>query len=299
MPSTVSLRSRLTDPQPIFAPLVLDALTARLCSEVGFEAGYLSGAALGYSLALSEALLTITELGDASRAITRRSELPLIVDVGVGFGDPVHVVRTVWEAEHAGAAAIEIEDQVAPKRVSHHYGVEHLISPTEMCAKISSAAEARVDPDMVIIARTGACRHEGVGSAIERGRRYVDAGADVLMVLPENKADLAEIRQAVAFPIAVIDAIDRYDLREWESLGVDIVIDPFVGQVVPLEALRKSYVGLMSGRGSGKTPSELMDLYRDLPRAAGLRPLFEIEAVTTESQEGADEKALPSWAATL
>lgn len=299
MTTGLNLRSRLSEDGPVFAPLVLDALTARLCTEVGFEAGYLSGAALGYSLAVSEALLSITELTNTARSITRRSDLPLIVDVGVGFGDPVHVIRTVWEAEHAGAAAIELEDQVAPKRVSHHFGIEHLISTDEMSAKISAAVSARQNSEMLIIARTGACRHEGVIATIERGRQYIDSGADVLMVLPENTEDFERIRSHFSIPIAVIDSMDAHSADEWQEMGANLVIDPFVGQVVPLQALREAYVGLRSGRGSGKTADELMDLYRDLPRAAGLLPLFEVEASTTEKAEGVNDRELPAWAAKL
>ena len=95
-------------------PLCLDPLTARLAEQVGFRFGYLSGGALGYSYAVSEALLTLTEICEITRKITQRSGIGLIVDGGVGFGDAVHVTRAVWEIEAAGAVAIELEDQVAP-----------------------------------------------------------------------------------------------------------------------------------------------------------------------------------------
>src|SRR5690606_28455642 len=130
----------------VLAPLCLDPLTARLAAELGYGAGYLSGGALGYSLAVSEALLTLSEVAGATAAITRRTDLPLIVDGGVGFGDPVHTARAMWDLEAAGAAAVELEDQVAPKRVSHHRGVEHLVPVEEMVAKIEVAVAARRDP---------------------------------------------------------------------------------------------------------------------------------------------------------
>ena len=154
MSARQQFRAAIESGEPVFAPLCLTPLTARIAEQQGYRAGYLSGGALGYELAVSEALLTLTELATASRQITRRSGLPLIVDGGVGFGDAVHNARTIWELEQTGAAAIELEDQVAPKRVSHHRGVEHLIPKEEMAAKIRVAADARVDPDFLIIART-------------------------------------------------------------------------------------------------------------------------------------------------
>ena len=137
LPSTArqAFRARLEQPQPLFVPLCLDALSARIVEAAGFAAGYVSGGALGYANAVSEALLTLDELVSTTRHVTQRSNLPVIVDGGVGFGDAVHLVRAIWEVEATGAAAIEIEDQVAPKRVSHHRGVEHLISCGEMVAK--------------------------------------------------------------------------------------------------------------------------------------------------------------------
>ncbi|MEL7209859.1 MAG: isocitrate lyase/phosphoenolpyruvate mutase family protein, partial [Actinomycetota bacterium] len=114
---------RLTAGPPLLVPLALDPLAARQCAAVGFDAVYLSGGALGYAYAVSEALLTLTEICDVAARITRRCDLPLIVDGGVGFGDAVHLTRAIWDVEATGAAAIEIEDQVAPKRVSHHRGI--------------------------------------------------------------------------------------------------------------------------------------------------------------------------------
>ena len=106
----------------IYAPLCLNPLMARIATEVGFKYGYLSGGALGFELAISEALLTVNEIREYARQIISRSEIGLIVDIGVGFGDPVHTWRAIRELEAVGATAVEIEDQVAPKRVHHHKG---------------------------------------------------------------------------------------------------------------------------------------------------------------------------------
>ena len=102
------------DEPAVLAPLTLDPLTARLCERLGFGAGYVSGGGLGYQLAVSEALLTLTELAAVVAAIVRRSSLPIIVDGGVGFGDPVHVARAMWELEAAGAVEILDSGPVTP-----------------------------------------------------------------------------------------------------------------------------------------------------------------------------------------
>src|SRR5918912_599757 len=112
-------RMRRDAAELVVAPLALDALSAALARRTGFDAVYLGGGGLGYARGVSEALLTATEVAEATRAITERVDVDVIVDATTGFGDAVHVSRTVRLLEQAGAAAIEIEDQVAPKRAHH------------------------------------------------------------------------------------------------------------------------------------------------------------------------------------
>jgi len=111
-----------------------------LAEQLGYHAGYVSGGAIGFAKAVSEGLLAFTELAEATASLTLRCSMPIIVDGAVGFGDPVHVTRMMWAFEAAGAAAVELEDQVAPKRVSHHRGIEHLVASSEMADKIAAAA---------------------------------------------------------------------------------------------------------------------------------------------------------------
>ena len=129
-------KAALAGPDPVFAPLCLDPLAARLASDAGFAAGYLSGGALGFQYAVGEALLSYTEIADVARRITARSDLPLIIDGGVGFGDAVHTARATALFEATGAVAVEYEDQVAPKRLHHHIGVEHLVFPDGLWCRL-------------------------------------------------------------------------------------------------------------------------------------------------------------------
>jgi methylisocitrate lyase len=245
------LSMALGEQQPVFAPLCLDPLTARLAEQLGFQFGYLSGGALGYSYAVSEALLTLTELADATRRITQRSDLGLIVDAGVGFGDAVHVARAVWEFEAAGACAVELEDQVAPKRASHHRGIEHLVEVSVMTAKIEQAAAARRDPEFLIIARTGAVKNEGFTDAMARLQAYRRAGADVLMLQPENEAQLREARELLDAPLATITSLDSRRPAEWAELGWNLIVDPFTAQVLAFDAVRNAYQQFRSNGTTG------------------------------------------------
>ena len=183
------LRELIARGETVLAVGCYDPLTAKLVERLGFEAAYLGAGTLGYVLNVTEAMITVTEMATAIRQITQKTRIPLIVDGGPGFGEPLHTMRTIWEYERAGAAAIEIEDQIVPKRAHHHKGVEHLVSLVAMVDKVKAAVEAREDPDFIIIARTNALRNEGIQQAIERGRAYREAGADMILVGGRTKEE--------------------------------------------------------------------------------------------------------------
>ncbi len=275
-------RRRVADGPALLVPLALDPLGARMCHSVGFEAVYLSGGALGYEYAVSEALLTLTEICDVARRIVRRSDLPLIVDGGVGFGDAVHLTRAMWDVEAAGAAAIEIEDQVAPKRVSHHRGVEHLIPVGDMVAKIEHAATARTDPDFLIIARTGAVANESFDAAIDRAGAYLAAGADAILLLPRSDEQWQRAPSLIDAPLVTFASLAARSAREWTDLGWSVVLDPFSAQVLAHRAVERAYRRLLSTGDLGSSAAEIMSGYRELPAAAGLDELYDIERATTE-----------------
>ena len=276
------LRAALGDADTVIAPLCLTPLQARLTESLGFRAGYLSGGALGYELAVSEALLTLSELAEAARRITARSVLPLIVDGGVGFGDPVHMVRTIRDIEATGAAGIEIEDQVAPKRVSHHRGIEHLVSTSAMEDRIRAAVDARRDPDFVIVARTGAVRNEGFDAAIERCLAYVEAGADLVMLMPSNEEEWAQAAQRIPAPLATIAAMDARAPEAWRSLGWKLVIDPFTAHTVAVDAMRAAYAAFQRNGDTAVPLAKRFAVYREFSDLAGLGEFYDLEDRTTE-----------------
>jgi 2,3-dimethylmalate lyase len=194
------LRKMLAGPEPVLAPGAYDGLTARLVEKSGFEAVYMTGFGTAASLLgrPDVGLLTLSEMVDNARRIVQAVGVPVIADADNGYGNPINVIRTVREYETAGVSAIHIEDQVAPKKCGHIEG-KQVIAAGEMVEKVHAAVEARRSEDFLIIARTDARVVEGMDGALERARRYQEAGADVLFVeAPESEEEVAAV--AEAFP---------------------------------------------------------------------------------------------------
>ena len=279
-----SLKEQLTDPSfdVVYSILSLDALSARLAEQAGFTCGYVSGGALGYAHAVSEALLTMDELADVVRHVSARSELDIVVDGGVGFGDPVHVGRAVQLLEQAGASAVEIEDQVAPKRVSHHRGLEHLVGVTVMVDKVKAAVDARNCADTLIIARTGAVKNESLQQACERAAKYVEAGADAILITPEDDIGWQQVCDQVDVPKVSFGALAGKTQAEWAKLGVSLVIDPFTPQVLQVQALQRTYADFFAGEVMDPDIKSLFTTYNQLDDLAGFGEYYALEDETTE-----------------
>src|SRR5258708_5109814 len=177
------LRELLGSGETIIAPGAFDPLAARCVEEAGFHAVYMTG--FGTAAAMlgrpDVGLATMTEMVDNAARIAACVDIPVIADADTGYGNPINVVRTVGAYETAGVAGIHIEDQVAPKKCGHMEG-KLMIGADEMVQKIRAAADAKTDPDFVIIARTDAVAVAGLDSAIDRAGQYHAAGADVLFV---------------------------------------------------------------------------------------------------------------------
>ena len=274
-------KDSIAEEQIIYAPLCLNPLMGRIATEVGFKYGYLSGGALGFELAISEALLTVNEIRECARQIISRSEIGLIVDIGVGFGDPVHTWRAIRELEAVGATAVEIEDQVAPKRVHHHKGVEHLVSSQEMVEKIKEAVRAREDRTFQIIARTSAISNESMASALSRAKEYREAGADVILLQPRDEQELEAIRSHLQPPLALISAPGRWPEEMLLESGFRLMFDPFTAQVAQVQAVKTVFENV-SRHGSLDELDSMMSEYRKLQIYAGLESLYELEERTTE-----------------
>ena len=196
----MTFRELLAGNEAHLAPAVFNPLSAKLAEQAGFKMLYLGGGALGYVKCCLEANLNLTEVVQVGVEIRGVSMLPLILDAACGFGDPMHMHRTITLAEAAGFCAIEIEDQVMPKRAHHHIGIEHMVPRELMVAKVKEAVRARRSNEFVIIARTNAVRQTGMDDAVARGIAYREAGADMLYIAPRGPEEAREIAKRLPPP---------------------------------------------------------------------------------------------------
>ena len=186
----------------LLLPGVANALAARIVADQGFTAAYVTGAGIANTfLGVPDiGLVTVTELAQHVAAIRAAFPGALVVDADTGFGNPLNMVRTVELLERAGADALQIEDQVFPKRCGHFAGKE-VIPAAEMVAKVKAAVDTRRDRDLLIIARTDAIAPEGFEAAIERAAAYHDAGADVTFVeAPTTMEQITDIPRRLPWP---------------------------------------------------------------------------------------------------
>lgn len=195
MSAAGQLREILKRDELIVAPGAYDALTARLVADAGFPVVYATGAGISNSqLALADmGLLTMTEMLEQTRRIVGAVSVPVIADIDTGYGNAVNLYRTVQEFQRAGVAAVQIEDQIIPKKCGHFTG-KQIVPFDEAVMKIKAAVEARGDGDLVIVARTDAIAVAGFDEAMRRARAYHEAGADMLFVeAPRNLEQMAAI----------------------------------------------------------------------------------------------------------
>ncbi|MEA9986956.1 methylisocitrate lyase [Subtercola sp. RTI3] len=212
-------------------PGAFNPLSAKLIQNKGFEGVYVSGAVLAADLGLPDiGLTTLTEVAGRSAQIARMTDLPVLVDADTGFGEPMNVARTVQTLEDAGVAGLHIEDQVNPKRCGHLDG-KQVVDLDVALKRIRAAADARRDPNLLIMARTDVRAIEGLAAAQDRARALVDAGADA--IFPEAMADLTEfeaIRAVVDVPVLAnmteFGKSELFSTTQIESVGINIVIYP-------------------------------------------------------------------------
>ena len=212
-------------------PGAFNPLSARLIEEKGFSGVYISGAVLANDLGLPDiGLTTLTEVATRAGQIARMTDLPAIVDADTGFGEPMNVARTIQELENAGLAGCHIEDQFNPKRCGHLDG-KNVVDTETAVKRIRAAADARRDPNFLIMARTDIRAVDGLEAAQDRARALVDAGADA--IFPEAMKSLEEfaaIRAAVDVPILAnmteFGKSDLFTYDELSSVGVNMVIYP-------------------------------------------------------------------------
>jgi methylisocitrate lyase len=212
-------------------PGAFNPLSAKLIEAKGFDGVYISGAVLSADLGLPDiGLTTLTEVAGRAQQVARMTDLPTIVDADTGFGEPMNVARTIQTLEDAGLAGTHIEDQVNPKRCGHLDG-KQVVDENTAIKRIRAAADARRDPNFLIMARTDIRAVDGLESTIERAKKLVDAGADA--IFPEAMASLAEfeaIRTAVDVPLLAnmteFGKSELFTVNQLQDVGINMVIWP-------------------------------------------------------------------------
>lgn len=283
MKATTRLKQLLKAKTLLVAPGAYDVLSAKIIERAGFEAVYMTGYGTSASV-LGEpdvGFLTMSEMVKRAGDIVNAVQVPVIADGDTGFGNPLNVRRTVREYEKAGACAIQLEDQVAPKRCGHMLGRE-VIPVEEMVQKIKAAADTRHDDDFVIIARTDARTNHGLEEALRRGKAYEEAGADVLFIeSPESVDELRKINQTFPHTPTLANMIEGGrtplpSLDELEKLGFAIAIFP----LGPLYAAAKAVAGYVEElKMVRSTAGKLKDMiaFEDFNRLIGLSEYNRLE----------------------
>jgi 2-methylisocitrate lyase-like PEP mutase family enzyme len=199
------LRGLLAREGAVVCPGVVSPLFATLAERAGFDAVYATGAGISNTwLGMPDlGLMGMSELLSVTSKITDIVSVPVIADIDTGYGNVLNVTRTIREFERAGVAAVQIEDQLNPKRCGH-FDDKSVVSGEEMIERVMAAADARIDPDLVIIARTDSLAMEGLSASIARAHRYIEAGADMIFIeAPTSESDLRTIGREIDVPMVV------------------------------------------------------------------------------------------------
>jgi 2-methylisocitrate lyase-like PEP mutase family enzyme len=275
------LRAALTAKDLIVAPGVYDMVSARIADSLGFKALYMTGYGVSASLGLPDAgLATYTEMVARVAQICQGTTTPVICDADTGFGGLLNLERTVKGYEAAGAAAIQVEDQMFPKRCGHTPG-RRVIPADDMVRKIKVAAASRSSPDFLLVARTDARTSLGLDDALRRGEAYAKAGADILFIeSPESEEEMASIGRHFDVPLIANMAdggrtpiLPRARL---EALGYRIAIFPVTGLLAAAKSLERVY-GVLREKGSSETLQDELYPFDRFCRLAGFEQVWNFE----------------------
>ncbi len=254
------LKSLLSSKEILQMPGAHDALTGLMAKKMGFKALYISGAAFSASRGMPDiGYFTVTELADYVRGLFQATDLPLLVDIDTGFGEVVHLPRTVLEMEGAGAAMVQMEDQKLPKKCGHLEGKE-LVSADEMCRKIDAVVKTR--KNLLLLARTDAHAIYGFEEAVKRAKMYLNAGADAifpeaLKTEEEFKAFAAEVKAPLLANMTEFGKTPYIPAKQFEAWGYKMVIYPVTSLRVQMKAVERVFSAI---KNSGSQESEVKNM---------------------------------------
>lgn len=255
------LHHLLSKDELIVAPGAANAITARLIEEAGFPVVYITGAGLSNSMlgVADVGLLSFKEVLDQVKYIADSVDIPIIADGDTGFGNAINLMRTVKEFEHAGVSAIQLEDQVTPKKCGH-FSDKQIVSQEEMVLKIKAAVEARNDKYFKIIARTDARAIDGIDAAIARAKAYIEAGADITFVeAPQSEKEMTKITEELKGTPQIANMVEHgltplKTNEELESNGFKIVL---YANFLQRRAIKSMQGSLETLKNEGTTMNDL------------------------------------------
>jgi 2-methylisocitrate lyase-like PEP mutase family enzyme len=275
----------------VVQPALADPLSARIAESVGFKALSLGGYAMGAHRAVTEPLLSLEEVAQMMRNIRAVTQLPVMVDAGAGWGEPIHVAHTVRTLELAGASSIHIEDQHFPKRAHYHKGVEHVTPLEEFLVKVKTALDARRDRDFAICARTDSMRTHGYDEGIRRARACFDIGADLVKVFPNNDEETERApKDLPGVPLVYVNSTGNnqgrgvYSVQQLEEWGWKVVYDSISITNVTFNAVKKFLIRFKENGYPDFRDTNVIAVRKDVETTIGLNELYEIEAATVESE---------------
>lgn len=289
--ATARLRALVKSGKFLELPSVHDPLSARLAESLGFKTIYNGGFVTGGSTTISEPLLTMNEQIGVGSRIARAVDIPVVMDAGAGWGEPLHTMRTVRECITAGIAGVHIEDQLYPKRAHYHTYVAHNIPLDEYRDKIRMACEQRdrSDKNFVIIARSDACREQGYKEAVKRMRVARDQGADMGLIFPRTPEETKRAPKDCKLPMVYVqsrgnrDGRPLYSFKQLEDMGYAGSIDAILSVGVQFHFMKKALQELRkTGDYTGISHKDYIAARKAIETLIGLEEYYKIEEETVE-----------------
>lgn len=288
---TTALRKLVKAGKFLELPTAYDAITGRLIQSLGFKSLYVGGFVTGGSTAISEPQLTMNEQIGVASNVANGLNIPVVMDAGAGWGEPLHTMRTIRECIRAGIAGVHIEDQLFPKRAHYHTYVAHNIPINEFRDKIKLACAQRdeTDKDFVIIARSDACREQGYREAVKRMRVARDVGADMGLIFPRTHKETVSAPKDCKLPLVYVQSRGNRDKRplysnpQLKDMGYAGCIDAILAIGVQFHFMRKALQEIKkTGDYSGMTADEWVTARHDIETLIGLDDYYRIERETVE-----------------
>jgi len=283
------MRSLLAKEGVIRRVSVADPMTARMAQKAGFESLVVGGYMLGAQSCLTEPIIDMSQNLAAARAVQAAVDIPVSVDAGAGYGEAIQVWHTVRQMEAAGVAALQMEDQLFPKRAHYHRDFqESTIDLPHMLEKMAAAREAITNPDFCLFARTDTCKTHGYDEAIRRANAFIDAGADAIIMFPNNVEEMRRAPKDVNGPLTVLvshgNRVGRpvLSVEELTDMGYKIISYPITTGLVMYRALMDTYRSVVETGDAKLDHDEMVQIRLELEDTIGLPELYAIEERTTE-----------------